>query len=56
MNWLSGEPLSEWYGVTTDTNGRVTILSLSANGLTGTIGAELGVLTHLTGCISTTTS
>ena len=49
MNWLSGEPLSEWYGVTTDANGRVTILSLSANGLTGTIGAELGVLTRLTG-------
>ena len=50
MNWLSGEPLSEWYGVTTDANGRVTILSLSANGLTGTIAAELGVLTtHLTG-------
>ena len=47
MNWLSGEPLSEWYGVTTDANGRVTILSLSANGLTGTIAAELGVLTHL---------
>ena len=49
MNWLSGAPLSEWYGVTTDANGRVTILSLSANGLTGTIGAELGVLTRLTG-------
>ena len=49
MNWLIGEPLSEGYGVTTDANGRVTILSLSANGLTGTIGAELGVLTHLTG-------
>ena len=52
MNWLSGEPLSEWYGVTTDANGRVTILSLSANGLTGTIGAELGVLTRLTEAVS----
>ena len=49
-DWLSSSaPLSEWYGVTTDENGRVTSLSLSANGLTGTIGAELGVLTRLTG-------
>ena len=49
-NWLrSNAPLSEWYGVTTDADGRVTSLSLSDNGLTGTIGAELGVLTRLTG-------
>ena len=48
-NWLSDEPLSEWYSVSTDGQGRVEELSLSANGLTGTIGAELGVLTRLTG-------
>ena len=48
-NWLSNEPLSEWYGVSTDEQGRVDELRLSANGLTGTIGAELGVLTRLTG-------
>ena len=48
-NWLSNEPLSEWHGVFTDAQGRVDELRLSANGLTGTIGAELGVLTHLTG-------
>ena len=47
-NWLRAELLSEWYGVTTDADSRVTSLSLSANGLTGTIGAELGVLTRLT--------
>ena len=48
-NWRSNEPLSEWHGVSTDAQGRVDELRLSANGLTGTIGAELGVLTHLTG-------
>ena len=48
-NWLSNEPLSEWHGVSTDGQGRVDELRLSANGLTGTIGAELGVLTRLTG-------
>ena len=47
-NWLRTGVLSEWYGVTTDADGRVTSLSLSANGLTGMIGPELGVLTRLT--------
>ena len=46
-NWRSNEPLSEWHGVSTDEQGRVDELRLSANGLTGTIGAELGVLIHL---------
>ena len=46
-NWTSNEALSEWHGVTTDAQGRIDELRLSANGLTGTIGAELGVLTHL---------
>ena len=46
-NWRSNEPLSEWHGVSTDEQGRGDELRLSANGLTGTIGAELGVLTHL---------
>ena len=48
-NWRSNAPLSEWHGVSTDEQGRVDELRLSANGLTGTIGAELGVLTQLTG-------
>ena len=47
-NWLSGEPLSEWHGVSTDGQGRIEGLRLSANGLNGMIGAELGVLTRLT--------
>ena len=49
-NWRRfNEPLSEWHGVSTDEQGRVEELWLSANGLNGTIGAELGVLTRLTG-------
>ena len=34
-NWLSEEPIYEWYGVTTDEEGRVFRLDLSDNGLTG---------------------
>ena len=48
-NWRSNEPLSEWHGVSTDGQGRIEELRLSANGLAGMIGAELGVLTRLTG-------
>ena len=49
-NWARFyDPLSEWHGVSTDEQGRVEELRLSANGLNGTIGAELGVLTRLTG-------
>ena len=48
-NWRSNESLSEWHGVSTDGQGRIEELRLSDNGLTGMIGAELGVLTHLTG-------
>ena len=46
-NWLSEEPLSEWHGVTVDSNGCVTRLSLSRNSLTGTIPTELGNLANL---------
>ena len=46
-NWLSNEPLSSWYGVTTDANGRVASINLSNNNLRGTIPAELGSLTNL---------
>ncbi|MDE2665364.1 MAG: fibronectin type III domain-containing protein [Acidobacteriota bacterium] len=48
-NWLSGGGPSTWYGVSTDVEGRVEELRLSSNGLTGTLGAELGALTQLTG-------
>ncbi len=45
-NWLSAEPLSTWHGVTTDTNGSVTDLRLSTNGLSGSI-PNLSALTNL---------
>ena len=47
-NWLSDVPISEWEGVTTDGNGRVTELKLVANQLSGEIPAELGSLSNLT--------
>ena len=43
-NWLSDAPLDQWYGVSTDFDGRVTGLALSGNGLTGTIPPGLTVL------------
>ena len=46
-NWLSDSPLDEWYGVTTDSGGRVTELELSSNLLNGEIPAELGSLSNL---------
>ena len=47
-NWLSDVPIGEWFGVTTDDNGRVTELSLRANQLSGVIPSELGNLANLT--------
>ncbi|TGG91618.1 MAG: hypothetical protein ERJ67_07685 [Aphanocapsa feldmannii 277cV] len=46
-NWKSNKPLSEWYGVTTDSSGRVTKLELGWRGLTGSIPAALGKLNNL---------
>ncbi len=48
-NWLSERPIGEWQGVTADSNGRVTRLSLSGNRLTGSIPPELGNLSGLVG-------
>ncbi len=47
FNWLSDEPLSEWPGVTTDDDGRVTELDLGENQLTGMVPPELGDLSRL---------
>ncbi len=49
-NWCSEEPLSEWYGVTTDSefDWKVTMLELQNNNLVGTIPSEIGDLTELT--------
>ena len=45
-NWATAEPISSWSGVTTDSNGRVTELSLYNNRLSGTI-SDLSDLTSL---------
>ncbi len=45
--WLTDAPLNDWYGVTTNTEGRVTGLSLRENNLSGPIPPELGNLTRL---------
>ena len=46
-NWLTDAPIYTWYGVTTDTGGRVVVLDLLENGLSGSIPPELGRLTGL---------
>ena len=46
-NWLSDVPISEWEDVATDGNGRVTVLWLSENELSGEIPPELGNLVNL---------
>ncbi len=47
-NWLSDKSIGEWYGVTTDDNGRVTALDLLGNRLSGSIPTQLGNLSKLT--------
>ena len=46
-NWLSDRPLQYWKGVSIDSDGRVTGLSLSNNQLSGKIPVELGQLSAL---------
>ena len=46
-NWLSDEPLSNWHGVTTDADGRVTKLDLTGNRLSGRMPSQLGDLSSL---------
>ncbi len=46
-NWLSDEPLSEWFGVETDDSGRVVGLSLASNNLRGRIHSSIGQLDRL---------
>jgi len=46
-NWMSDEPLGEWYGVDTSKNGRVKYLELRDNDLSGRIPAGIGLLDSL---------
>ena len=46
-NWKTSAPLDDWYGVTTDADGRVSQLDLSWNELTGPIPVDLGSLVNL---------
>ena len=46
-NWSTDAPLDTWYGVTTDPEGNVTGLDLSANGLVGSIPPETAMLKEL---------
>ena len=46
-NWLSDQPIGDWYGVVTGREGRVLGLELFDNGLSGEIPPELGNLTNL---------
>ena len=45
-NWLTDKHVSTWHGVITF-DGRVSVVSLSENNLTGEIPSELGSLSHL---------
>lgn len=45
--WLSDAPLGTWHGVTTDPTGRVILLILNGNQLSGSIPPELGRLEKL---------
>ena len=46
-NWLTGAPLNQWHGVSTDGNGHVVALNLRWNELRGEIPPELGDLANL---------
>ena len=45
--WLTEAPLSEWFGVETDSIGRVAAINLAENGLSGTLPESLGELGSL---------
>jgi len=47
-NWLTSKPVSSWYGILLDSNGRVSGIFLSSNQLSGSITSSLCNLTKLT--------
>ena len=46
-NWLTAAPISEWHGVSTNSEGRVVTLDLSGNSLSGAFPPEVGELINL---------
>jgi Leucine-rich repeat (LRR) protein len=46
-NWGSELPLKDWNGVNTDENGRVTVLNIGNDSITGAFPEEIGLLTEL---------
>ena len=46
--WLSDDPVSEWYGIQTDANGKVVQVNLVNNNLSGSLPPEIEDLTELT--------
>ncbi len=46
-NWLSDEPIFDWFGVTTDTVGQVAVINLVNNNLQGTLPFEISDLANL---------
>ena len=52
-NWNSDLDLDTWFGVYTDNDDRVSEINLSENNLSGTLPAELAMLTKLGGLILT---
>lgn len=46
-NWGSSRPFDTWFGISADAAGNITQLSLSDNGLSGSIPPEIGTLVHL---------
>ena len=46
-NWKSDKPLNEWYGIETNSTGRVESINLNGRGVTGSLPPEIGDLVHL---------